>query len=276
MLQEKYLFEDQPLEEMIVPIDGVTLAVESGGELIFGRLELPAVQNKEERTPLLLMMHGHPGISRNIDLAMALRRAGIATCYFSYRGIWGSRGDYTFSHVIEDTQAMFAYLQAHADEWRLDPKRFYVLGHSMGGFSVMNCLAQGMPARGAILMAPCNTGFLAESQNEVYKGLTDPAACMYFTLRHDMVLREDAEQHQEEWKFENLAEKIDPDLPIHFIVAIHDDITPPAEHIAKAYKIMENRGMKVSHTLINDSHSFPAARNAVALDIFRAIEKMEQ
>ena len=128
MLQEKYLFEDQPLEEMIVPIDGITLAVESGGELIFGRLELPAVQSKEERTPLLLMMHGHPGISRNTDLAIALRRAGIATCYFSYRGLWGSHGDYTFSHIIEDTQTMFAYLKAHADEWRLDPERFYVLG----------------------------------------------------------------------------------------------------------------------------------------------------
>lgn len=276
MLQEKYLFEDQPLEEMIVPIDGVTLAVESGGSLIFGRLELPAVQSKEERTPLLLMMHGHPGISRNIDLAMALRRAGIAVCYFSYRGIWGSQGDYTFSHIIEDTQAMFAYLQVHAEEWRLNPKRFYVLGHSMGGFSVMNCLAQGMPARGAILMAPCNMGYLYDAGNPIYQGTVDAKVSIYFTLAHEFSLRDDVEAHHDEWHFEKLAGKIRPDLPVHYIVATQDDITPPAEHIAGAYRVMEERGMKVSHTLINDSHSFPATRNAVALDIFRAIEKMEQ
>ena len=276
MLQEKYLFEDQPLEEMIVPIDGVTLAVESGGHLIFGRLELPAVQSKEERTPLLLMMHGHPGISRNTDLAMALRRAGIATCYFSYRGLWGSRGDYTFSHIIEDTQTMFAYLQAHAEEWRLDPERFYVLGHSMGGFSVMNCLAQGLPARGAILMAPCNMGYLYDVKDHIYEGTIDAKVSIYFTLAHENVLRDDLEQHHDEWQFAKLAEKIDPNLPIHFVVATQDDVTPPAGHIAEVYKVMENRGMKVSHTLINDGHSFPATRNTVALDIFRAIREMEK
>ena len=276
MLQEKYLFEDQPLEEMIVPIDGITLAVESGGELIFGRLELPAVQSKEERTPLLLMMHGHPGISRNTDLAIALRRAGIATCYFSYRGLWGSHGDYTFSHIIEDTQTMFAYLKAHADEWRLDPERFYVLGHSMGGFSVMNCLAQGIPARGAILMAPCNMGYLYDAKNTVYQGTIDAKVGIYFNLAHEFSLRDDLETHHDEWQFAKLAEKIDPKLPVHFIVATKDDVTPPAGHIAETYKVMENRGMKVSHTLINDGHSFPATRNTVALDIFRAIQEMEK
>ncbi len=276
MLQEKYLFEDQPLEEMIVPIESVTFAVKSGDGLIFGRLELPAVRSREERTPLLLMMHGHPGISRNIDLAMALRRTGMAVAYFSYRGIWGSRGDYTFSHVIEDTRTIFAYLQEHAEEWRLDPERFYMLGHSMGGFATMNCLAQGVPARGAILMAPCDMAHLANIKNDVYKELTDAETSVYFTLAHELVLKEDAEQHKEEWNFAKLAGEICRDLPIHFIVALHDDVTPPAEHVAPAYKVMEERGMKVSHTLINDSHSFPAARNALVLDIFRAIVRMEQ
>lgn len=69
--------------------------------------------------------------------------------YFNYRGSWGSPGDFSFSHAIEDTAAAVASLResAMAKRLRLDPSRIVLLGHSMGGFMAV----QGAAADSSIL-----------------------------------------------------------------------------------------------------------------------------
>ena len=42
-------------------------------------------------------MHGLPGNERNLDLAQAIRRAGWDVLTFTYRGAWGSPGDFSIS-----------------------------------------------------------------------------------------------------------------------------------------------------------------------------------
>lgn len=56
--------------------------------------------------------------------------------YFNYRGSWGSPGDFSFSHSIEDTLAAADYLRQPAVTklLRLDPSDIVLIGHSMGGF----------------------------------------------------------------------------------------------------------------------------------------------
>ena len=56
--------------------------------------------------------------------------------YFNYRGSWGSPGDFSFSHAIEDAAAATAYLRQPemTKLLRLDPSRIVLIGHSMGGF----------------------------------------------------------------------------------------------------------------------------------------------
>jgi pimeloyl-ACP methyl ester carboxylesterase len=86
--------------------------------------------------PAVVLLHGFPGNERNLDLAQDIRRAGWDVLYFDYRGSWGSTGDFSFSHGIEDTAAAVAYLRspAMAKILRLDPSRIVLIGHSMGGF----------------------------------------------------------------------------------------------------------------------------------------------
>lgn len=86
--------------------------------------------------PAVVLLHGFPGNEKNLDLAQAIRRAGWDVLFFNYRGSWGSPGDFSFGHSIEDTAAAVAYLRdpAHAKDLRLDPKHIVLLGHSMGGF----------------------------------------------------------------------------------------------------------------------------------------------
>lgn len=86
--------------------------------------------------PAVVLLHGFPGNEKNLDLAQAIRRAGWDVLFFNYRGSWGSPGDFSFGHSIEDTAAAVAYLRdpTHARQLRLDPKRIVLVGHSMGGF----------------------------------------------------------------------------------------------------------------------------------------------
>jgi uncharacterized protein len=84
----------------------------------------------------VILLHGFPGNERNLDLAQDIRRAGWDVLYFNYRGSWGSPGDFSFSHGIEDTLAAADYLRRPevAKQLRLDSARIVLIGHSMGGF----------------------------------------------------------------------------------------------------------------------------------------------
>ncbi len=86
--------------------------------------------------PVVVLLHGFPGNEKNLDLAQDMRRAGWDVLYFNYRGSWGSPGDFSFSHCIEDVASAIAYLRQPetAKMLRLDPSRVVVIGHSMGGF----------------------------------------------------------------------------------------------------------------------------------------------
>lgn len=93
--------------------------------------------------PAVILLHGFPGNERNLDLAQDIRRAGWDVLYFNYRGSWGTHGDFSFNHGIEDTAAALAYLRqpAVAKKLRLDPARIVLIGHSMGGFMAIQTAA---------------------------------------------------------------------------------------------------------------------------------------
>jgi pimeloyl-ACP methyl ester carboxylesterase len=93
--------------------------------------------------PVVILLHGFPGNERNLDLAQDMRRAGWDVLYFNYRGSWGTPGDFSFAHSIEDTAAAVAYLRQPetAKSLRLDPNRIVLIGHSMGGFMTVEAAA---------------------------------------------------------------------------------------------------------------------------------------
>jgi pimeloyl-ACP methyl ester carboxylesterase len=86
--------------------------------------------------PTVVLLHGFAGNERNLDLAQAIRRAGINVLVFSYRGAWGSGGTFSFANALEDVAAAVRFVRsdAAAKEYRTDPRRVALLGHGMGGW----------------------------------------------------------------------------------------------------------------------------------------------
>ena len=276
MLRKEYLFEDNHSSEFKIPVSGQPLVVNSGGSRIFGKLALPAVEHEGVRTPVLIMLHGHPGHDRNLDLMFSLKRTGMAVAFFSYRGIWGSHGDYCFTHLMEDTKAVFEHLREHAEEWRLDMDHCYLFGHSMGGFTALNSVANGLPVRGAIVMAPCDLSYVYETNKELFSMLTDNTITGHFHMPDDKFMERDAIQNHAKWRFPTLAEQMPDNVPIHFIGGSRDDLVPPKDHIFPIYEKLQERGIPTTYTEFDDGHSFYENRVGLIRLVFDKIAEMEK
>ena len=110
--------------------------------------------------PAVVLLHGFPGNERNLDLAQDMRRAGWVVLYFDYRGSWGSPGEFSFSHGIEDTAAAIDYARSAqmARILRLDPSRIVLIGHSMGGFMAVQAAAADGGILGVALISAADFG----------------------------------------------------------------------------------------------------------------------
>jgi len=99
--------------------------------------------------PTMLLLHGLPGNERNLDLAQAVRRAGWNVLTFTYRGAWGSEGDFSIAHSLEDTAAAMAFLRSTEAmrDYGVDPARLVIAGHSMGGYMAAHEAAAESAAR---------------------------------------------------------------------------------------------------------------------------------
>lgn len=115
--------------------------------------------------PAVVLLHGFPGFERNLDLAQAVRRAGWTVVFFHYRGTWGSGGEFSFVHVIEDVHAVVEGIAqpAFADAHRIDPNRIALVGHSMGGFAALVAGAENERVDCIASLAGANLGGLVRA-----------------------------------------------------------------------------------------------------------------
>jgi len=169
--------------------------------------------------PTVLLLHGFPGNERNLDIAQTLRRSGYDVLYFNYRGSWGSPGDFSFTHSIEDTQAAIAYLRdpANAKKLRVDPNNLILIGHSMGGFMARYAGAQDPAIKAVVLISAADMGVDAIlpvpaahrsaaiaplAKGLAAEGIAPLAGCTAKSLAEEVVANADT------WNIPNLAPKL--------------------------------------------------------------------
>ena len=113
-------------------ITGVTF--DSDGHRLVGTLYLA---RGEEPKPTALLLHGCPGLEKNLDLAATLRDRGWNALLFHYRGCWGSAGRYDLRTIPRDVTAAVGYLAGCPQAFGVDPGRIAVVGHSLGGWAAI-------------------------------------------------------------------------------------------------------------------------------------------
>ncbi|HEX2917632.1 MAG TPA: alpha/beta fold hydrolase [Edaphobacter sp.] len=144
-----------PAPDKAAPPSMVQLAVPSHGERLLGVFYLAAGAGPH---PTAIVMHGFPGYEQNLDIAQAIRRAGWNVMAVHYRGSWGMKGDFSFTHVLEDADAEVAFLRDPAVDakYHVDPSRIVLVGHSMGGFAVASAAAHDSHVAGVIMISAWN------------------------------------------------------------------------------------------------------------------------
>jgi len=110
-------------------ITGVTF--DSDGHRLLGTLYLA---RGDEPKPTALLLHGCPGLEKNLDLAVMLRDRGWNALLFHYRGCWGSAGRYDVRTIPCDVRAAAGFLAGCP---LVDTGRIAVVGHSLGGWAAI-------------------------------------------------------------------------------------------------------------------------------------------
>ena len=121
------------------PAGFVELQIPSAGSLLQGFIYKA---NGSKAHPTLILLHGYPGNERNLDLAQAVRAHGWNVIYFDYRGSWGSQGEFSFKHCVEDVKNVVAYFKQNAAKFQIDVRTIALFGHSMGGFVCLKALEE--------------------------------------------------------------------------------------------------------------------------------------
>jgi len=228
--------------------------------------------------PVVVLLHGFPGNEKNLDLAQVLRRAGYDVLYFNYRGSWGSPGDFSFTHSIEDTQAAIDYLRdpAHAARLRADPKQIILIGHSMGGFMARYAGAQDPAIKAVVLISAADMAVDAiervKPEQRKYavpkiaerfaaEGIAPLAGCTATSLAEEAVANADV------WNVPNLAPKL-ASRPV--LVLTSDDGLAASNDafVAAAH------GSQWKSVHIATDHSYSDKRIELATDVVRFLEQL--
>lgn len=126
----------------------------------------------------VILMHGLPGNERNLDLAQAIRRCGWNVLTFTDRGAWGSPGDFSITHAMEDAVAALAFARSpDGVKFGIDPRHIVLAGHSMGGATAYMAATGATGLDGLILIDAWNiaggTSKGAKSRDEMMRGFDD-------------------------------------------------------------------------------------------------------
>jgi uncharacterized protein len=216
--------------------------------------------------PIVILLHGFPGNEKNLDLAQSIRRANYDVLYFDYRGSWGSPGDFSFTHSIEDTDAAIAYLRdpSNARRLRADPANIILIGHSMGGMIAANVAAHDPAIRGLGLISAANMGGMAlgisslkpeqqaapiqsVARSLAAEGMAPLAGCTPESLARDLVA------HAAEWNLPSLAPRL-ASRPI-LIITSDDGLAPGSDALAASLEKLGNTEVKAIHMATDHSYS---------------------
>jgi hypothetical protein len=215
--------------------------------------------------PAVVLLHGFPGNEKNLDLAQDLRSDGFNVLFFHYRGAWGSEGDYTLTHVIEDVAAATDYLRTNSEKFRTDPDKILLVGHSMGGFAALQGAARDERIACVAGIAPADMGATAaafEASPEAMAGFMaySDSLQMLHGLTGEKIVAE-VKANREAFDLRALAPKLEGKSVL--LIGGDKDTSVPAERVMMpliaAYEA--DPAIDTTAVILSGDHSFSWSRD---------------
>jgi pimeloyl-ACP methyl ester carboxylesterase len=228
--------------------------------------------------PTVLLLHGFPGNEQNLDLAQAIRRAGWNVLTMHYRGAWGSPGEYTFAHCLEDAGAALAWLRAPSAEAapHVDPARIVLVGHSFGGFAASFTAAHDPHVAGVALVssAPFGRAFASMPREKLVKILEDnllnAAGMRALGDATSEALADEAIRNAEAWD----AQQLVPGLARRPLLVVSSDDGLADADGALAAAVEAQHGAPVKRVHFATDHAYSDRRMELATVVVRWLESL--
>lgn len=226
--------------------------------------------------PAVVLFHGFPGNEQNLDLAQAIRRAGFTVLTLHYRGAWGSPGQFSFTHALEDSDAAVAYLRdpANLAKFNLDPRRIFVAGHSMGGMMAASAAAHDPRIAGLVMISAWDIGaegpHFADSafrRKQMDSGFGDEVIPLAGATADGLM--DEAAANASQWEFVDYAPQLKSRPAL--ILTADDGLTENNQRLAAALKEAGDKDVTEIH--MPTDHSYSDHRIALESVVVRWLER---
>ncbi|MDO4616725.1 MAG: prolyl oligopeptidase family serine peptidase [Lachnospiraceae bacterium] len=236
------------------------LSIISGSCHLYGYLLTPD-KRMPGPCPTVIMSHGFPGYTTNNDLELALMRMGCVVIHMNHRGAWGSEGMYLFTNLKDDLIAIakWAHNPAIADQYGIDTENIFLVGHSMGGQSVLNAAKDLDFIKGVAAMAAYDIGaaFRYHMEKELFLMIETEGQCLKMESAGEVY--ENALIHQQELsvlnRYEELAKR-----NVLLVEASLDTVAPPDKMLRPLYNKLKELDGAAEYKAITSNHSFMGQR----------------
>lgn len=243
--------------------------VVSHGSHLYGYILMPGAEF-DEKHPCVLMFHGFPGYTTNNDLEHALRRMGCAVLHVNHRGSWGSEGVYNFTNLIEDAISVAQWVKSDAvvNKYQIDVNNIFLVGHSMGGMTVINTLRKLDFVKGAVAIAPYDLAYPFEHNGAgpLNEMIELEGRCL--KKDNDKAIFQNAVTFYKDLKLENAYEDI-KDRNIFLIGADFDEVAPPEQMLVPLWHKLARHKTQADQKYIalNTNHNLCGVRITLAENI---------
>lgn len=248
------------------------LNIISGGCHLYGYMLTPDKRIKGPY-PTVIMSHGFPGYTTNNDLEHALMRMGCVVIHMNHRGAWGSEGKYLFTNLKDDLVAIakWAHNPAIADQYDIDRENIFLVGHSMGGQTVLNAAKDLSFIKGVVAMAAYDIGaaFRYKMEKDLFLMIETEGQCLKMNSASEVY--ENALMNQQELSVLNRYEEL-LERNVLLIEASYDTIAPPDKMLKPLAEKLKESGGSIQYETIASNHSFIGQRMKLTKIVGKWIE----
>lgn len=263
-MNSKNAFVEYQVDEIDSFPEITELNIVSGGCHLYGYMLSPD-KRIQGPYPTVIMSHGFPGYTTNNDLEFALMRMGCVVIHMNHRGAWGSEGNYLFTNLKDDLTAIAKWVHnpAIADRFQIDPENLFLVGHSMGGQTVLNAAKDLSFLKGVVAMAAYDIGaaFDYKMEKDLFLMIETEGQCLKMSSVADVY--ENALNHRQELSVVNDYEK----LAAHNVLLVeasYDTIAPPDKMLRPLAKYLSEVSDKFDYEVVKSNHSFVGQRMKLA------------